>query len=95
MKEGSNLRSSVNSISKCNPSIVPITFGKKHPTFSNSEANSSNSDRFGHRMIWCKLAIKASITTSVHFKNVSSDTPKSCDNLPKHKVAMMECNLIL
>ena len=38
MKEGSNLRSSVNSISKCNPSIAPITFGKKRPTFLNSEA---------------------------------------------------------
>ena len=81
MKEDSNVRSSVNSISRCNPSIAPITFGKKRPTFSNSEANSSNG--FGHRMIWCKLPIKASITTSVHLRNVSSYTPNSCDNVRK------------
>ena len=52
MKEGSNLRSSVNSISKCNPSIAPITFGKQCPTFSNSQANSSNSDGLGTEVTW-------------------------------------------
>ena len=80
MKDGWILRCWVNLISWCNPSIAPITFGKKRPTFSNSEANSSNSDGFGHRMIWCKFAITASITTSVHLRNVSSYTPNSCDN---------------
>ena len=77
------LRSSVNSISRCNPLIAPITFGKKHPTFSNSEAKSSNTHGFGHQMIWCKLAIRPCITTSVHFRNVLSDIPNSCDNVRK------------
>ena len=56
------------------------TFGKRRPTFSNWQANSSNSDGFAHRMMWCKLAIRASITTSVHFRNVCSDNPNSCDS---------------
>ena len=52
MKEDSNLRYSVNSIYKCNPSIAPITFGKQCPTFSNSQANSSNSDGLGTKLTW-------------------------------------------
>ena len=59
------------------------TFGKKRPTFSNSEANSWNSDGFAHRIMWCNLAIRASITTSVHLRNVSSPTPNSCENVRK------------
>ena len=59
------------------------TFGKKCPTFSNSEANSSNSDGFAHWIMWCKLAIRASIIASIHFRNVSSDTLNSCDHVRK------------
>ena len=63
MNEASNLCFSVDSISRCNPLIAHITFGKKSPTFSNSEANYLNSNGFGHRRFCCKFTIRASITS--------------------------------
>ena len=81
MNEGSNFCSSLNFISRWSPSIASMTLQKNLPTLSNYEAISSNSDSLDHRMILGKFLTKASITTSVHLKNVSSDISNNCANL--------------
>ena len=64
-------KASVNCISRCKPSTAPIILGKNLTILSNS-------DGLGYRIMWCTFPIKESITTSIHLRNVSLETPNSC-----------------